>query len=322
MNSFFNGKRVLITGASGYLAGNLLANLLPLGAKIKCLSRKPRLLSASGELEWLQGDVSEPGIWQKILPGIDIVFHLAAQTSAYWADQNPAEDYKINVMPVLSLIHAAKEMSLQKLTVLFSGTATECGIPQSLPVNESQPDHPVTDYDRHKLLAEKALLKAACEGVFFATTLRFSNLYGPGVVSSANDRGILNQMVYRALHNQPLTLINEGAVFMRDYLFVEDAVFALLCAASNIQDVSGGFFVIGSGEGHTLRDAFEKIIFYAAQNLGQNIPIESVERELSAIEKRNFVADSSSFIKKTGWRPRYSLDQGIDLMIKKQLCVS
>ncbi len=69
----------------------------------------------------------------QILEGVDIVYHLAAQTSVYVADKDPLTDLKINVLPMLNLLETCRDRKWRPI-VIFSGTATEVGIPQGLPV--------------------------------------------------------------------------------------------------------------------------------------------------------------------------------------------
>ena len=107
-------------------------------------------------------------------------------SSAAKADADPDEDLAANVNPVTTLIKTCRQLRVVP-TVLFAGTATECGLTSSVPVNEFASDHPITMYDRHKLMAEKELEQADKEGVLRGVTLRMPNLYGPGPRSSSAD---------------------------------------------------------------------------------------------------------------------------------------
>ncbi len=140
----------MITGASGYLAGHLIQRLVPLKAEIHCLSRKDRISSIPREIVWTNADISQIKTWQQVLPHTDIVFHFAAQTSVKTAEANPAEDARINIQPVKHLIQTLRDFSHLQLSVLFSGTVTQCGIPKRIPVDETHPDKPITVNDKHK----------------------------------------------------------------------------------------------------------------------------------------------------------------------------
>lgn len=315
MSSFWTGKRVLVTGGAGYLASSLVNLLKDRAASIIRLDRPGAEfmpLSGLAQMENVVGDIRDPAMWSKWIGGADILFHLAAQTSAAKADADPEADRAINLLPILTLIETCRRTKVPP-AILLAGTATECGLTDVLPVNESVPDSPITAYDRHKLAAEQALEQAAHEGVFQAVTLRLSNLYGPGPSSSSADRGVLNRMMRRALAGEPLTIYGTGC-FVRDYLYVEDAARAFLAAAEHIKDLSGSHFLIGSGTGTTVQAAFAMVAESVALRMGRKVDVTRVDppRPLPAIETRNYVADTTQFAQRTGWRAEIDLKTGID----------
>ena len=266
----------------------------------------------------MPGLISERSFWTEALDGVDFVFHFAAQTSVNAANGSPAEDWHANVQPMLHLLETCRQRDWRP-GILFSGTVTQVGIPERLPVDETHPDRPVSIYDWHKLLAETYLEHYVREGWARGTTLRLANIYGPGPASGAADRGTLNQIMSRALRGQPITLYGTGRQ-IRDYLFVDDAVQAFLAAASHVEDVNGRHFVLGSGTGHTLCDAFKLVADRAERLTGREVQMVSVDPpRLSPIDDRNFVADVTQFRCATQWCPRTTLIDGIDITLKSLL---
>ncbi|MBI2822486.1 MAG: NAD-dependent epimerase/dehydratase family protein [Acidobacteria bacterium] len=311
----YAGKRILITGGAGYLATSLVRLLQPAGCRIVRLGRPGASfppVEGTSEIEDRTGDIRQRAVWESVLEGIDAVFHFAAQTSVYKANEDPRADLQVNVTPMLHLLEACRRRE-RKTAILFAGTVTEVGIPARLPVDESHPDHPVTIYDVHKLAAETYLKCYARLGFVRGAVLRLSNVYGPGPASSSADRGVLNQMVCRALRGEPLTVYGKGQ-HLRDYLYVEDAARAFLDAARNMDRVDGQYFVIGSGQGHTLVQAVHRVAERVHQKTGRVVPVVHVEPPagLSPIEARDFVADTSRFAEATGWKARVPLDEGLD----------
>lgn len=315
MSDFWADKRVLITGGAGYLAYSLLNLLKDRAASIVRLDRPGAVffpVHGSACVTDAQLDVRDEGVWENRVEHADVVFHLAAQTSAAKADADPEADWAINVAPVSALIESCRRVRAIP-TVLFAGTATECGLTDRLPADETVPDRPVTTYDRHKLMAERELEQADRAGIIRAATLRLCNLYGPGPRSSNADRGILNRMIRRALSGEPLTIYGTGQ-YMRDYLFVEDAARAFLAAAENVEKVRGAHFVIGSGTGHTIQQALELIAGQvAARCATPPVPVVHVDPPvpLAPIEKRNFVAAPALFRRRTGWCVQTDFAAGI-----------
>src|SRR5438552_1326003 len=172
------GKRVLVTGGCGYLAFSLVRALRAVGTSIIRLCRAggtpaPSVPSGPGRIEVVLGDVRDPKVWSRTLPGVDFVFHLAAQTSVPRASQDPQADLEVNVRAMLHLLESCRR-ERHSPVVLFAGTATQSGIPSAVPVNETQPDAPVTIYDFHKLLAESYLKHYSVQGVVRGATLRLA----------------------------------------------------------------------------------------------------------------------------------------------------
>jgi len=316
---WYKGKRILITGGAGYLATTVVGLLQGVDCHIVRLTRPGAAfapVTGAADIESATGDVRERATWECTLAGTDVVFHFAAQTSTYVANEDPRADLDSNVMPMLNLLETCRQHGWRP-TVLFSSTATVAGIPACLPVDETHPDNPVTVYDLHKLMAEHYLKYYVNQGIVRGGILRLSNIYGPGPKSSRSDRGILNQMICRALAGEALTVYGQGD-YLRDYLYVEDAAKAFLEAAERIEAVNGRHFVVGSGIGYTIAQALNLIAERVALKTGKQVTVTHIDPPApqSPIESRNFVANSWRFHQATGWRPCHSFTEGVDRTIE------
>ncbi|OGV72829.1 MAG: hypothetical protein A3K19_28440 [Lentisphaerae bacterium RIFOXYB12_FULL_65_16] len=312
-------KRILITGGAGFLATSLTAQLKDRAVHLVRVDRPGTpfpVLPGPASISDVEADITAPDAWDRLLDGVDVVFHLAAQTSVYVADEQPRADLDINVLPVLNLIETCRRRGWQP-AVIMAGTVTQCGLAPRLPVDESCADRPITVYDLHKLMAESYLRQFAAKSVVCGCCLRMANLYGPGPKSSRADRGVLNLMVRKALAGEPLTVYGDG-MHLRDYLYVDDAASAFVAAAEHRERLSGQYFVIGTGTGHTIRDAFGLVAERVAARTGRRAAVQHVTppASLSPIEERDFVADSRRFIGLTGWQPSVALSDGIDRTIE------
>jgi UDP-glucose 4-epimerase len=319
IHDFFTGKNILVTGGNGYLGSNLINILKSINCKITILDRitGQNLENFNkAKIKECLCDIRDPDIWAGILDGIDLIFYFAGQTSVYKANENPKDDFAINVQPLSNLLEACRKYNC-KPGILFSGTVTENGIPEKFPVNEMHPDKPVTVYDLHKLIAEYYLKCYSNRGIVQGAILRLANVYGPGPLSTNADRGILNMMVRRALNREELTLYGEGN-FLRDYIFIDDVINAFLLSAMNMGIMNGNHFIVASGVSHSIREAFE-IVRENVQNItNRNVKLISIEppENLSPIESRNFVADISYLRDLVGWNPTINLNLGIITTIK------
>jgi len=321
MNSILNAyrkKNILITGGLGYLGSNLMSVLKEQDCQILCLDRIPKGYSnLRGSVKYLDYDIRKQEIWEDIVRNkVDFIFYFAAQTSVKVANEDPVVDYDINVRPVFNMLETCRKMELSP-TIIFSGTVTEAGIPEKLPVNESHPDFPITVYDLHKLIAETYLKYYARLGVVKSAVLRLSNAYGPGPKSSSADRGVMNIMIRKALNGEDITLFGKGD-FIRDYIYIDDIIAAFITAGSCIEAVNGENFIIGSQSGYTLEEAFNLVADRVAIKTGKRVSVINVEspKKQSPIDLRNFIADTSVFRKRTGWKCLNGLGVGVDKTIE------
>lgn len=328
VKGFFAGKRVLLTGAGGYIGHAISCALAQTECSLVRLHRRDVALSLLGGIcstEEVRADLGDDSAdleaWQSWLQGVDVVLHLAGQTSSVQSDLCPEEDWRINVRPLLRLCHAAKAMSDVPI-VIFAATVTQIGMSQNVPVNEDHPHRPITTYDIHKLSAENHLLRHALAGDVRGVSLRLPNIYGPGPKSGSTDRGILNMMMRRALNGGPLTVYGDGSP-VRDYLHVEDAASAFLASAMAAHSTQGRFFVLGTGQGYSLAQAMNMVAKRAEAATGRSVELLHVSppENLPTIEQRHFVADHTAFTMAAGWTPRWGLEAGIDQTIACMLGV-
>lgn len=296
--SYFSNKNILITGANGYIGSSVA----------KALSKKTRHLTLFTRKT---GDITNKNIWQSVLKDIDIVFHFAAQTSSRLSNEQPMLDLEINVLPIIRLIETCVKHNYSP-DIIFAGTVTETGFTDKGKINEDRKDSPITVYDIHKLTAEKYLQYYAHQLGKRSVILRLPNIYGPGQESSKPDRGIVNMMIKRALKGEAITVFN-GGNYVRDYLYIDDAVDAFLKATVNIEKTKGNYYVLGTGIGHTILEMVTIIKKRLKAMSGRQIEVISAPfpNGTSQIEYRNFIADSSKFRKDTGWSAKISLEEGI-----------
>lgn len=315
----YQGKRVLVTGSSGYVAWTLTHRLAQTHTELVRITRDTRRLprlDGPAEIFDVEDDISQPSTWTDALRDVDVVFHLAAQTSAREANAAPVEDLHSNVLPILHLLEEARDQGDEPV-VIFTGSGTEVGLPDTLPVDESYFPDPATVYDIHKLAGERYLRFYAREGWVKGGTLRLANVYGPGPPSSSADRGVLNMMIRRALDGETLTIYGEGAS-LRDYVYVGDVVDALLRAGENGGTLEGQPFFVGTGQGVSVAQAIQMVAERVGIKTGREVAVEHVNppNDLLDIDKRDLVTNPEALYGATGWRPTTDLREGIDRTVK------
>ncbi|MBF0128807.1 MAG: NAD-dependent epimerase/dehydratase family protein [Alphaproteobacteria bacterium] len=310
--ALYEDKRVLVTGAGGFVGGSIVACLAEAGCRVRRHSRKPLPPLGNPRVDDVAGEVREQGLWDRVLDGVDVVFHCAAQTSVYQADSDPLGDLAANVAFPLRLLEAARR-SPGMVTVVLASTATVVGLADSLPVEHSRRPMPVTAYDVGKLAAEQYLSLYVRLGHVRGGALRLANVFGPGPGSSAADRGVLNKVLQRALDGGPVSLFGDGR-WVRDYVFIDDVVAAFLRAGGTGDALGGEAYHVCTGQGTTVADAFRMAAEVAALRTGHDVEIVGVPlpEGLSAIEFRDFVGSWDALHRAVGWRPSVSLRDGLE----------
>jgi nucleoside-diphosphate-sugar epimerase len=308
-------KRIVITGARGYIGTALAKRLTDAGYALRLVSRTsdaPRMATECAmKIEYVQADLRDVGAWSELMADAGAIVHLSSRTDLRAAEADAAGDDNINIEPVRSLIDAAGHFGARP-KVIFASTVTIVGNQHENPVDERTPDRPCSVYDRHKLACEAILREATARGQLRACSLRLSNVYGYGQASINSNRGILNVMLNRATRGEALTLFGDGQ-YVRDFIHLGDVAEAFCAAVASDRVCDGRHYVIASGQGHALAEVFDQVAQGALLQTGRQIEIRRVPEppDLHPIERRNFVGNSRLFHTLTNWQPRIDLKTGI-----------
>ena len=302
-------KRALVTGASGKIGKDLIPKLVDSGFLVYALSSRNSFISETDVIHI-------PHVWgnplSHPLPEVEVIFHLAGQTSAYSAQKNVKGDIQSNLLSMISIIEGTADFSAPPIFI-FAGSMTEYGMCDLPVINESVPVAPETFYDVAKLACEMYLQQYESEGIIQkVVTLRLSNIFGSYSLSPNGDRGFLDKSISKALSGQNLTVYGDGN-YIRDYLHISDASNAFIYAFKESANLHRSFYNIGTGVGTSVIRSLELIIDEAKKFTESSSQIEYMDFPNSAysVEKRNSVADSKSFSKATGWFPMFTLETGI-----------
>jgi len=299
-----NKEKILITGGAGYLGSVLTPCLLQRNYQVTVLdnlifNQTPLLdCCADQNFTFVRGDICDNELMTTLVPKFDVIVPLAAIVGAPACKRNPSLTQLVNRDAYMNLI---KLVSSDQL-VLFPTTNSGYGIGEKDSFcTEESPLRPLSEYGRTKVAIEAAFLEKGC-----AITYRLATVFG---MSPRMRMDLLvNDFVYRALKEGTLVLYEEH--FRRNYIHVRDVAKAFLFGLENRTSMQGEAFNVGlSSANLTKRQLADKIKEHLPQTY-----IHSAEIGEDP-DKRDYLV-SNEKIESCGWAPGYSLDDGIEELIK------
>lgn len=313
---------ITVLGASGFLGSALTTALAARPVRLRVLARRPAFVPADARAEVtvhtadLADPAADPDAVTAAVAGSDVVVNLLKH-SGDWraADRDPVSE-RINVGTTRALVAAldARRRPGPAPLCVFAGTVSQVGVPPDRMLDGTEPDHPVTAYDRQKLDAERLLLAATAAGAVRGISLRLPTIYGQGPATHAPDVGVVAGMARRAIAGEALTMWADGAV-RREFVHVEDTVAAFLAALDRPDRLAGRHWLVGSGQARTLRDALRTIAGSVAAHTGTPpVPVVSTPppAHATATDLRSVAVDPTPFRVASGWTARVTLEEGVD----------
>ncbi len=249
---FFAGKRVLVTGGLGFIGSNLVRGLVRLGAGVTVIDacfpgQGANLFNLKDVLDDVILVVADIGSTDEISNHIvdqEVVFNLAACISHIGSLHNPLQDLERNCTSQLRFLSALTELSPQT-RIVYTGSRSQYGNPVYLPIDEDHPLKPLDINGVHKTAVEEYHRIFHELNMLRFTSLRLTNIYGPRHQMHHDGQGFLNWFIRQGLSGQEICVFGDGQQ-ERDFLFVDDAVEALLLTAAE-ERCEGGIFNLASG---------------------------------------------------------------------------
>jgi CDP-glucose 4,6-dehydratase len=310
--SFWAQRPVLVTGATGLVGAALVRLLVEAGADVVCLVRdwvpQSELVRAAliDRVRVVRGDICDQPLCERVLGEyeIDTVMHLAAQTIVSIANRNPVGTLEANIRGTWTVLEAARRSPTVKQIVLASSDKAY-GAQSVLPYSESSPLEGRHPYDVSKSCADLIAQMYARTFALPVCVTRCGNFYGPG---DLNWNRIVPGTLRSAILGQRPIVRSDGK-FVRDYLFVDDGAAAYMRTAEVMakeRDLAGEAFNFSNEEPLTVLALVDKILAAA----GRSDLAPEVRNEATHEIREQFL-DAKKARTRLGWRPRYSLDEGL-----------
>ena len=314
MKNFWAEKKVLVTGAGGFIGSHLVERLVEAGASVRAFVRynsraDPGLLRMAlpetvSKLELIGGDLRDPDAIRKAVEGCEYVFHLGALIAIPYSYLHPVEVAESNLMGTLNVLMACRDFGVQRL--VHTSTSEVYGTARTPMIDESHPLQGQSPYSASKIGADKLAESFYSAYGLPVVTVRPFNTYGP----RQSARAVIPTIITQALAMNTIHLGSTTTI--RDFTYVDDTVNGFLYTAM-AKGVEGDTFNLGTGESVTIGELAEKII----QKVGNPVKVEVDASRLrpEKSEVMRLLSDNSLARERLGWSPNVNLDDGLERTI-------
>lgn len=314
--SFWGNRRVLVTGAGGFIGSHLTELLVKKGALVTAMVHY-NSRNDWGQIELLDrgiresitvicGDIRDPFFCREAVKGHAVVMHLAALIAIPYSYSAPAEYVSTNVVGTLNILQACRDLGVEK--IVHTSTSETYGTAQYVPIDEKHPLQGQSPYSASKIGADKIAESFYCSFKTPVATIRPFNTFGPRQSARAVIPTIISQLAagVKQLRLGSLTPV-------RDLNYVDDTAAGFTAVAEHAA-TTGELVNIGSGKGISIGD----LALLIADIMGVNAEITCDTQRVrpEASEVLQLIACTDKVRSLTPWQPKVSLREGLTKTIE------
>lgn len=309
------GRKVLITGAGGFIGSHLTEKLLKSDVRVTALIR----YTSSGKTGWLNylapglrkrlklvyGDIRDPDICGEAVKGNDYLFHLAAQIAIPYSYIAPRDFLMVNGPGTANMLQAAREFNIRKF--VHVSTSEVYGSAQYVPIDERHPQVAQSPYSASKIAADKIAQSFHLSFNLPVVTVRPFNCFGP----RQSARAIVPTIILQALQGRMIKLGNIHT--RRDMNYVADIVDGMIAAC--FSDRTAGLTLnLATGRDFSI----EEIVGMVGDILGKSLTVKAEKRRIrpKKSEVQRLVGDSRLAARTMGYKPRHTITAGLTKTIQ------
>ncbi|SCL91553.1 dTDP-glucose 4,6-dehydratase [Sporanaerobacter sp. PP17-6a] len=310
-NMDLKNKKILVTGAEGFIGSHLTEKLVEMGADVTALVQ----YNSFNNWGWIDtfddgikngihvvtGDIREYDNVKRIVKGQDIVFHLAALIAIPYSYLSPMAYVRTNVEGTTNILEASKDYGVEK--IIHTSTSETYGTALYVPIDEGHPMQGQSPYSASKIGADKMAESFYRSFNLPVATIRPFNTYGP----RQSARAVIPTIISQILSGKKEIKLGSLSP-TRDFNYVKDTVSAFIKVAESDKTIGQ---VVNAGSNHeiSIGDLAEKII----EILGKKVNIICDEDRIrpEGSEVNRLWADNTKIKELTGWSPKYTLEEGL-----------
>jgi nucleoside-diphosphate-sugar epimerase len=306
------GGVALVTGAAGFIGGNLCERLLAMGRTVRAVDCLTDYYDTEQKRATLSALATTPGCsvhvadlrtcdLDELLDGVDVVFHQAGQPGVRASWGHFASYVEHNVMATERLLRAVAARGIRR--VVAASSSSVYGDAETYPTTEDMLPKPASPYGVTKLTAEHLCGVYASNHGLPVVSLRYFTVYGP---RQRPDMAI-HRVIEAALGGEPFTMYGDGSQ-TRDFTFVDDAVDANLLAA-NRPVPPGAVMNIAGGSQTSLREVIDTV----EELTGREVPIRSAPVAVGDVRRTGGSTERAAAL--LGWQPRVPIREGLERQV-------
>lgn len=310
-----HGKKILITGGLGFIGSNLARKCLEMGASVTIYdSLDPQsggnlfnVADIANDVELRFHDIANFDRIAECILGKDILFNCAASTSHPFSMKEPWLNLDVNGRGVINLLEAARRFN-SKIKFVHVGTTTQLGKLLYQPADEKHAEFPMDIYSANKSVSEKYTLIYGSAYDIPTTVIRLPNVYGPRAAIHSSEFTFNNFFIGLALQGRDITVYGQGTQ-LRNVLYVDDAVTALIYASQSKETNNQALFAVGDKHYSVAQ------IAEATASVIGSCSVRYIEwpQSRKAIEVGDAVISNQNFKRLVSWEPKIDLTEGLEL---------
>ncbi|MEO1140173.1 MAG: GDP-mannose 4,6-dehydratase [Pseudomonadota bacterium] len=311
----YSGKRVLVTGAGGFIGSHLTERLVREGANVRAFLRytsngRQGLLEllpkdVRDQIDVRMGDIGDGEAIRDAMRDRDVVFHLGALIAIPYSYINPVDVFRVNVTATQNVLSAARDLGTER--VVHTSTSEVYGTALYAPIDEEHPIQAQSPYSASKIAADAMVKSYHLSFDVPVATLRPFNTFGP----RQSGRAVIPTIIGQALFSDKIELGSLDPT--RDLTFVTDTVAGFLAVGQH-EAAIGRVTNVGAGREISIGDLANKIV----NIVGRNTPITTSDTRVRPQKSEVFrlICNATWAQENLGWRQEVSLDEGLSQVIE------
>lgn len=297
----------LITGGAGFIGSSIAETLLAKGEKVRILDnfatgRRSNIESLKGDVELIEGSITDKDIVDRAMKGVEVCFHQAAIPSVARSVDDPVTSLQVGVMGTTNVLVGARDAKVRR--VVFAASSSAYGDTPTLPKIETMKPAPLSPYAVSKLAAEHLITVFAKLYGMETVSLRYFNVFGPRQDPTSHYAAVIPNFIKAALNKTRPVVYGDGEQ-TRDFCFIENTVEANLLAATTSNKLNGEVVNIACGE----RISLNQLLTYIGEEAGT--PLDAVYEPTRRGDVRDSLAAIDAAKQVLGYEPRVKVRDGL-----------